>query len=113
MEVNSAWEWFRKQIPNVTQCRIPRHYFDNKNVKQLQLHIFVDASENAFAAVGYWRYITNCGKIGMSFVSAKTKTAPLKPLTIPRLELQAAVLGVRLKKIIFQEYSLKISEFFL
>ncbi|XP_036319310.1 uncharacterized protein LOC118733830 [Rhagoletis pomonella] len=113
VEVNSAWERFRKQIPNVTQCHIPRPYFDNKTIKQLQLHIFVDASEHAFAAVGYWRYTTDCGKIGMSFVSAKTKTAPLKPLTIPRLELQAAVLGVRLKKIIFQEHSLKINEFFL
>ncbi|XP_037821195.1 uncharacterized protein LOC119610147 [Lucilia sericata] len=77
-----------------------RCYFSAGLPDSLNLHIFVDASEDSFAAVAYWRWISDDGKIGTSFVTSKTKCAPLKRVTIPRLELQAAVLGTRLMQTI-------------
>ena len=56
--------------------------------------MFVDASELGFAAVGYIRFIYSSGEISCSFLAAKSRTGPLRPLTISRLERQAAVLVV-------------------
>ena len=80
--------------------------------QHIQLHVFVDASESAFAAVAYWRYISG-SKISTSLICAKTKTAPMKATTIPRLELLAAVLGVRLMTTIVAEHSFDIKQYTL
>ena len=62
----------------------------------LELHMFVDASQDAFGAIAYWRSIGSDGRIDVSLIASKTKCAPTKIMSIPRLELQAAVLGTRL-----------------
>ncbi|XP_058817559.1 uncharacterized protein LOC131680861 [Topomyia yanbarensis] len=74
----------------------------------LELHVFVDASEQAYAAVAYFRIIDR-GDIRCSLVAAKAKVAPLQPLTIPRLELQAAVIGVRLAATVIKQHSIPIT----
>ncbi|XP_067627808.1 uncharacterized protein [Eurosta solidaginis] len=65
--------------------------------ENIQLHIFVDASPCAYAAVAYLR-VYKGHKVVVRLVCAKSRCAPLKGMTIPRLELQAAVLGCRLKE---------------
>ncbi|XP_054091903.1 uncharacterized protein LOC105220591 [Zeugodacus cucurbitae] len=112
-DINVAWVKWRKQLPEVVKYAIPRFYFRNGAPQILQLHVFVDASENAFAAVAYLRSQSSSGKIDVAFVCAKTKCAPMKPLTVPRLELQAAVLGTRLMQCIRKEHSLKIKDYIL
>ena len=67
------------------------------------LDVFCDASRLAFGACAYARWKLVDGRFGTRFVAAKTRVAPLKELTIPRLELQAAVLGSRLGKSILEE----------
>lgn len=72
----------------------------------------MDASEKAFTAVAYFR-IVNPGrenKASISFVASTTRCAPLKYMTIPRKELQAAVLGARLKEVIIESHTLNISK---
>ncbi len=61
-----------------------------------QLHGFSDASEKAYAGVVYLRLVDTNGHIHTSFVIAKTKVAPIKRLTIPRLELCGARLLAQL-----------------
>lgn len=56
-------------------------------IQDLQLHRFYDASENTFASVVYLRMTDSKGKVHVSLVLAKTKVAPIKRLTILRLEL--------------------------
>lgn len=91
------WLLWIKVLSQVEKIRVPRCYFyNNRTASSLpQLHVFVDASEYAYAAVAYFRMEYN-DDISCSLVAAKTKVAPQKPLSIPRMELQAAVLGTRL-----------------
>lgn len=102
--IRTAWDKWSENLQKVVHIQIPRYYFLKNLPEQLQLHIFVDASEDAFAAVAYWRFVTSDEEASITFVCAKTKCAPLKPLTIPRLELQAAVLGTRMKQMIIEEH---------
>ena len=72
---------------------------------RLELHFFVDVSEDAFGVVSYWRSINADEEIEVSIVAAKTRCAPIKTMSIPKLELQAAVLGTQLMNTIVKENS--------
>ncbi|XP_074643958.1 uncharacterized protein LOC141900806 [Tubulanus polymorphus] len=63
---------------------------------KVELHVFCDASEAGFAAVAYLRMKRPSGEFVCSFLASKTKVAPLKMLTVPKLELEGAVLAVML-----------------
>ena len=58
----------------------------------MELHGFCDASEQAYAAVVHLRMLDTAGGIQVALVTSKTKVAPIKRLTIPRLELCGAYL---------------------
>ena len=76
---------------------IPRCCYPKRiEVKSVQLHGFCDASESAYTAAVYLRVLDEKDTITISLVVAKTKVAPIKRLTIPRLELCGAVLLARL-----------------
>ena len=60
-----------------------------------ELHHFADASEIAYGVVSYLRVITTDGSVNCTIVMAKSRLAPIKKLTVPRLELQAATLAAR------------------
>uniref|UniRef100_A0A2H1VMV3 SFRICE_041469 n=1 Tax=Spodoptera frugiperda TaxID=7108 RepID=A0A2H1VMV3_SPOFR len=70
----------------------------------LQLHIFSDSSTYAMAAVAYWRWQDNDGQIRLAFISSKCRVAPIKHTSVPRLELQAALLAARLADTITKEH---------
>ncbi|XP_024883926.1 uncharacterized protein LOC112462412, partial [Temnothorax curvispinosus] len=64
--------------------------------RRIEIHGFSDASERAYAAVIYVRTEDESGRVEVRMVAAKTKVAPLKQVTLPRLELSAAKLLVQL-----------------
>ena len=106
--LQSVWNTWLTELKNITTVSVPRWYFRNCNgAPSVQLHIFVDSSEVAFAAVAYLRIHSNAGT-QVSIVCGRIRVAPLKPLTIPRLELQAAVMGVRLASTIKQEVEFSV-----
>jgi len=78
--------------------KISRCFFrTNEDIHDVQLHTFVDASELAYAGVSYLR-IHQGNSVYLSLLAAKTKVAPLSPLLIPRINLQAAVTGAKLSQ---------------
>ncbi|XP_074099028.1 uncharacterized protein LOC141527441 [Cotesia typhae] len=94
----NQWAKFREDISKLTELRIPRWINMQSNFYSVQLHGFSVASQLAMAAVVYLR-ITDCqGKSKVTLVCSKTRVAPIKRLTVPRLELSAAVLLAHLIK---------------
>lgn len=99
----SRWTRWIAELQGITEVKIPRCYSNFiPQSSSVQLHIFCDASEKAFTAVGFIRVKVN-EVVNVNIVAAKTRVSPLKVLSIPRLELQAAVMGARLSSMIKQE----------
>ncbi|KRZ08573.1 hypothetical protein T4B_14298 [Trichinella pseudospiralis] len=86
-------EW--KEIENV---QIPRCLIEipMKNIIRLELHGFSDASERAYGGAVYIKMIDVEGRGVIKLVVAKSKVAPLKSVTLPRLELVAALVTAKL-----------------
>ena len=107
------WEKWLSDLPTLEFVQVPRCYRmrddEAGTERRVQLHIFCDASETAFGAAGYFRLSSSDGH-STCFVMSRTRLAPLKQLTIVRLELQAAVLGVRLADLIKRETTYHIDE---
>ncbi|XP_062713378.1 uncharacterized protein LOC134290293 [Aedes albopictus] len=106
------WSRWTACLTDVEMVEIPRYYFSDAialNYGSLQLHIFVDASENAYGAVGYFRILTGRDPC-CALVQARSKVAPIKPHSIPRLELMADVLGARLKDTILESHNFEIKK---
>ena len=90
-DVHTAWLQWRSELKCLSSKHIPRCYYpDGADIVAIELHGFSDASENAYAAVVYLRLIDSTGQVHISMVMSKTKVAPIKRLTIPRLELCGA-----------------------
>ncbi|XP_036317530.1 uncharacterized protein LOC118732509, partial [Rhagoletis pomonella] len=70
-----------------------------------ELHVFADASERAYAAVLYARTVQSDGHIAVALISAKSKVAPIKPTTLPRLELCAAHLASKLVRSVLNSWN--------
>ncbi|KAL7827058.1 hypothetical protein SRHO_G00327760 [Serrasalmus rhombeus] len=72
-----------------------------------QLHHFCDASEVGYGTVSYIRFASD-RNVHVSFVVGKARVAPLKQMTIPRLELQAATLASRMDKMLRVELQMNL-----
>ncbi|XP_055528011.1 uncharacterized protein LOC129720559 [Wyeomyia smithii] len=104
------WKQWILLLQDLRNIKVQRCYFPGyrpSTYDTLELHVFVDASETSYAAAAYFRVIDG-DEVRCTLVQAKTKVAPLKPLSIPRLELQAAVIGTRLMKSIVSSHTLQI-----
>nr|CAI5835101.1 unnamed protein product [Callosobruchus analis] len=111
-ELQAKWIDIKGQLPKLHDIEIPRHVTQTSTVS-CQLHGFADASESAYGACIYIRSINQSGKIESHLLTAKSRVAPLKCLTLPRLELCAAVLLVHLYEKVINSITLKIdSEYF-
>lgn len=93
------------------QIRIPR-WFRGDPGSLVEIHRFSDASEQAYAAVVYLRVIEG-GLPHISLVMAKTRVAPLKRVSLPRLELCTASLLAKLAGHVCSTLSLVTSPVFL
>ena len=67
------------------------------------LVLFSDGSENIFGTCAYARWQTESGSFGSSLIASKSQLAPLKKITIVRIELIGAVLSKRLEYFITTE----------
>ncbi|XP_013138000.1 PREDICTED: uncharacterized protein LOC106102927 [Papilio polytes] len=100
-------------IQETAQLRLQRCYAPTGGVVERQLHVFNDASERAYATAAYWRTRYENGSIRITLVGAKAKVAPIKTQSIPRLELQASLIGARLADAIQTEHRVKADKVLL
>nr|XP_012215481.1 PREDICTED: uncharacterized protein LOC105667924 [Linepithema humile] len=95
-ELASGWEQFRASLHQLNEVRIPRWVHFGSDTVTTELHGFSDASERAYAAVIYLRIARSDGNSAAHLLVARTRVAPVKTQSIPRLELCGAVLLARL-----------------
>ncbi|XP_018405974.1 PREDICTED: uncharacterized protein LOC108782254, partial [Cyphomyrmex costatus] len=88
----TKWYNYHTQLIKLRNISLPRWTAFGSDTSHCELHSFADASSVAYAAVVYLKVISLMGSVTVSLIIAKSKVAPLKPLTIPRLELCAAAL---------------------
>lgn len=96
-DVAEAWNRFATSLSALKTIVVPRHAI-GLDPESIELHIFTDASQVAYGACAYIRTVSKNNTVCSRLLCAKSKVAPVKPLTIPRLELSGAVLGARLYK---------------
>ena len=102
-DIQRKWHEAKRDIDHLAEITLPRNY--NINPKQpFELHIFADSSTVAYGCVAYLRQVAE-KQVKVAFVIGKTRLAPLneKSLSIPKLELQAAVIAVRIKQKLLEE----------
>lgn len=92
--LKTRWITFRSELHKLQDIKVQR-WIPN-NINQIELHGFCDSSRLAYGASVYARCSDDHGKIHVNIITSKTKVAPLKELTIPRLELCGATLLCRL-----------------
>ncbi|XP_047990706.1 uncharacterized protein LOC125229808 [Leguminivora glycinivorella] len=106
-ELRERWGNWLQHLRDLGDLSIPRCY-DTAPAPKYELHTFVDASEEAYAAAVYWRMTRADGTTKVALAAAKSRVTPTRLVSIPRLELQAAVLGVRLAEAVGNEHDFEI-----
>ncbi|KMQ87989.1 hypothetical protein RF55_12602, partial [Lasius niger] len=93
---SAQWCKFRDELPALENLRIKRGLAKGLSTSVRAIHGFADASERAYAAVLYLHSTNTEGQPVASLITAKSKVAPIKQITLPRLELCAALLLAQL-----------------
>ncbi|XP_071959869.1 uncharacterized protein [Antedon mediterranea] len=107
-EEQSKWKRWCKDINNLNTLGIPRCYKPINLAVTAECHHISDASEAAYGQCSYLRLIDGDGKTVFSFLLGKARVTPAnKKITIPHLELNAAVLSARVSHILKNEMDIK------
>ena len=106
----TKWSAYFNEMEQLSQTSVERCLCPAATNEPPTLCVFADASREAFGTCAYLRSEDPTGAVNVRFVAAKSRVAPLKELTIPRLELQAAVLASRLCKTIEREVRIQLKE---
>lgn len=104
-ELCSQWLSWTKSLQRVKILDFPRCYkpMDFGKVTKVELHCFSDASTEAYGACIFIRLVNDHQQVSTNMVLAKARVAPSNVTTIPRLELQAAVLSAVLSNFVHQQ----------
>lgn len=102
-----TWQGWLEELPNVTKQPVHRPYgLPGEAVVRRELHGFSDASETGYGGVVYLRTLYQSGPIAVDLVRSKGRVAPIKELSIPRLELKGAYILIHLLQVVLQDLSI-------
>ena len=111
-DLNHQWNRWKNQLTGLENVSANRCYH-TKNfgaVVRNEIHAFSDASKEAVGVAAYLKQLNQKGEVSVSLVFGQAKVAPIRPTSIPRLELCAAVLSTKAVKKIRTELDLKIDD---
>lgn len=115
-DILQTWHDWQRELQYLSQITLPRCYassqLDSLNCSR-QIHIFSDASERAYGSVAYLRTEDQKGSVEVAFITARSRVAPKCQLSVPRLELCAALTGAQLASLLAKELTLNIESFVL
>ncbi|XP_035229798.1 uncharacterized protein LOC118201756 [Stegodyphus dumicola] len=109
---NREWHQFLITLESINSIDIDRRIVIDQ-AKTVEIHGFADASECCFGAAVYCKSIDSSGRTLVKLISSISRVAPLKSLTIPRLELCAAVLLSKLVKKVLIALTLEVTQVYL
>lgn len=107
-ELKQQWQDWCDCLLRLKEVAVPR-FLGLHPTSPWELHTFVDASEEAYAAAAYVRGFSSSGEVVCTLVMAKTRVAPARATTMPRMELLAAVLGARLADSVMKATTMPIT----
>ena len=98
----TKWERQLKELEglSVDRCFKPANF---GKIVDCSLHHFADACEYAYGQASYLRIVDETGRIHCCLVIGKSRVAPLKYITMPRMELVAATLSVKISALLKRE----------
>ena len=105
-----SWKQWLDSLSNienltVSRCLKPENFGNHRSA---QLHHFSDASEDGYGAASYLRLENTSGNFHCVLLLGKSRVAPLKTITIPRMELTAATVAINLHKLLSKELEIPI-----
>ena len=108
------WDRWLAELPVIKDVRIPRCFTPPEfgKIVKSELHYFSDASISGYGQCTYLRLVDDNENVHCSLVMAKARVAPLKTITIPRLELSAAVLSTEVFSMLDKELDLDTTHHF-
>lgn len=95
-DIHRKWVDFKQQLVHLRELQIPRWVGIGSGTREIQLHGFCDASERAYGACVYVRTNSDSSECRIELLISKSRVAPIKAVSLPRLELSAALLLARL-----------------
>ena len=110
--LEDKWNIWIGELEHLPELLIPRCYAPKGfgKPKEAQLHHFADASSNGYGMCSYLRLVNHEGEVHCALVASKARVAPLKAMTIPRLELTAALLAAKVGTSIKESLQMDINE---
>ena len=98
------WEKWVSELPQLSNVAVPR-CLRQAYPENIELHLFSDASNDAFASVAYLVCRYQDSSLSSHLIASKCRVSPVKAMTIPRLELMGAILSSRLAQNILKVIS--------
>lgn len=103
-EKKAQWESWKDSLSALEELQIPRPYLSVSLLCTQYRELFSDAFASVISAVAYHRAVDHEGHVQVGFCMDKSKLAPQASHTIPRLELCAAVLAIKLADILLMNW---------
>lgn len=113
LEAITKWRRYEAELQDLQQLRIPRWTLAIDQPSVLELHGFLDASEIAYGACIYLRAVSTRGRCSARLLCSKSRVAPLKSLSLPRLELCAALLLAQLANKVLKCLTCRVDSIYL
>ncbi|KAG1936575.1 hypothetical protein F2P79_018552 [Pimephales promelas] len=111
-DLAQEWQGWCAELPQIHHIHIPRWYGSKcmHRHNAHQLHVFCDASEKAYSTVAYLLRVADDGTKTTCLVASKSRVAPLKKISLPRLELMGAVIGARLGNSLLKPLNMELHQ---